>query len=401
MGFLSNIFLTKVEMSTPNLSQIIPEATNAVDGAFSTYKMDLPKNVNIPLVYSTDSKSPCFFGDGHSHPLFIQQSFQISTIQSRCFKFINGSIIAGGMEWVGFKDMDVISKKDILSFELKNDFDNLFKQITSDYIKHSRINIRVTKQSNGEHLFERINPTLVVYAGDKSCYYYSKNKNERSFGIKYEKYVSGCKPGVYMIDFDDLADEFYPYPVASWNSAFISIKNNASIAEFQDANLENSVNPSLIIYKPSKFQNNDEKRKYLSDIRSQKGKGQTGNVMLFSAASKELLPEVQQLEANKNGDLFKSLREITIEDVCQGWGINPILVGLKTPGSLGQTFELEMSIQQANKIVVEPVIKHVEKSLNKLILMANLVGQISINRADIYDLKNMITLKNEDKLKEK
>lgn len=364
----------------------LPPDTIIKGEALSTWRLELPKHSNLPTVWSNKG-SMAVFGEDNLYPNLIEQTLQMSPVHNACYQFINGSVIGGGYEFINYNELPIKDRTEIKTFESRNKLKKLVKMITKDYLIHRRINLLVIKDNKGVITFERINPSRVRYNKAKDTFYVSEDYTMMSANKVYKRYHTGCEPNTYMIEFDDIEDSYAPYAMPNWASAMTSIKLNAKIDDFQDANCENSINPSLVVLKPQLFETQEERAKYIGDLRKQKGVDQTGNILLFSAPNKEQLPEITQLEANKNGDLFVGLRESTIENICFGWGINPVLIGQKTPGSLGVTHELDIAMKKAKVTVINPAKEHIEETLNMMLELSNISNTLIINNFDIYDFK--------------
>lgn len=361
--------------------------------ALNAHNYIIPQNVNKPVTtyhlnYGVDDPIPFDYGytNGFGFPIIIEQSLiESSPAHTQCIRMKINTTIGKGYEFTKLETIK--SKSDSKVFEIRNDFQTLLKLITRDLMLHSRIILKVYK--NGDNIkFERVGPDKVMYNIDKTRYFYSRDYSLSQIPeIEFKRYEEGVDDGVYMIDYDYniFTTKFDPYPAPEWISGFQHISINSQIPNFHLANMKNSINPHIIIKRPMEFSDYNQKMRYMRELGNQKGSDNTSNTWLFSANSKEDLPEIEQLEANKNGDLFKELRESSIDDICIAHGINPILIGIKVPGSLGQGSELELAYSVFYNTLVEPMRNHLEYVVDDLIKKSkfNFKFKLNINKINI------------------
>lgn len=375
-----------------NKSTKTPENTvENTQQTFSGWRFNLPRDPNLPIVYNSyrrDSLIPFGFdGTTMGFPLSVEQSiYESAPAHSACIKLAVNSAISMGYEFVDYESLPAKDKIAIQTFKVSTNLSKFIKEITTDYRLHNRINIMVIK-SNNSLTFKRISPAKIGYNYDKTKYFFSNDYASTSFTSVYDKYDITKPDGVYMLDFDGMVDKYDPYPAPEWLSGFKHIKINAAIPDFHDANMVNSINPSMVIKVPKEFKG-DEKQKWFKELFKQKGVKETGNVMVFSGAQKDLLPEVQQLSANDNDKLFKELRESTIDDICMAHNVNPVLIGVKTPGSLGANQESELAWKIFNDLVVTDLRNHIEESINTLLMYSGITVPFKINKNEWMTFSN-------------
>lgn len=343
--------------------------------SFSGWRYDLPNNANLPVVLNQTQRSGMipfgYTGSDMLFPQLIEQSiYESSPSHPACIKFAVQTVIGAGYEFVGYDNLSIKEKDKIIKFEKANNLKKLLKEITTDFRLYNRINIKVTKHNNGTIKFERVSPARIGYNLDKSKFYYSRDFGSAGSSVIYDKYINGCEPGIYMLEFDGSVDKYEPYPAPEWVSGFKHININAKIPSFHEANMANSINPNLVILKPNTFKDITEKRNWFKDLFNQKGVQKTAGTLVFSANGKEQLPEIQQLVANPNDKLFKELRESSIDDICMAHNINPVLIGVSTPGALGANQEALLAYDVFYSIVATGMIEHIEDTIEQLLYIS-------------------------------
>lgn len=339
----------------------------------SGWRYKIPKNANLPIVDS-GLKSGfiplSYSGEGSGQqfllPQLIEQAYYMSNVHKSCIKLKVSSVVGAGYYFDGFDENNIKDKIKITEFEkvsFEGGFKNFVRSITKDYFQHNRICVRVKCIGKGLRIYERVTPAMVGYNKEKSLYYYSEDFNTRGVTNVYPKFT-GQREGVYMITFDGEVDKYAPYAVPDWLSAFPNININSQIPEFHEANMENSIGVNLVIRRPKEFVSRKEKEMYYDTLRSNKGVRGTGNFLVLTGNGMEEVAEVQQLSANQNDKLFHQLRSNTIDDICMAHGVNPVNIGVRTPGSLGANQEAEFAYNLFYSVEVVPAIEHIEECLN-------------------------------------
>lgn len=362
---------------------------NTTSQAFSGWRLETPNYSNLPIinnVYLRDGMIPFgYTGSDMYFPSLIEQSiYEAAPSHHTCIKLAVKSAIGAGYEFSGYDKYTLDDKLKYTTFEKTLRLNKFLKEITKDFRLHNRINLFVTKHTNGKLSFERINPAKIGYNKSKTKFYYSEDFISGVATSVYDRYENGCAPGKYILEFDGTTDKYAPYPAPEWISGFPYIKLNSKIPTFHEGNMENSINVNLVIKKPSLFKDNAERLAWFKELFSRRGADKTGSTLVFSAPSKEQLPEVEQLQANDNGDLFKELRESTINDICMSHGINPILIGISIAGSLGANQEAQFQYEQFYKTEVVDIIEHIEYVINELLTMSNLNGTFTLIENKIF-----------------
>lgn len=350
--------------------------------AFSGYRYEMPKDSPVVINYNNRGTNFVSFGnDGYTHnyPSLIQQSFYENSTHARCINIVCDLAYSGGWQFDEYDELNVLSKKDLKSFEKANNLSNMIKDMIYYYRLHNRINIKVTKSNNGKLSFKVIDPACIAYNFDKSIFTYSIDFINGSQKKEFKVYNEGCAPGEYMIEYDGRADKYYPYPAPKWISAIKSINIGAAIPDFHIANLDNSVNPSLVVKKLTGKETIEERNQFVNQLRKGKGKEKTGHIIYLTYKNPENEPKIEQLQPNKNDELFKELRESSISDICIAHGINEIIIGIQTPGSLGSGREMELHYNLMKLSIVDEIIGHINYVVNDLMLMCNLPANFTLN----------------------
>jgi len=89
-------------------------------------------------------------------------------------------------------------------------------------------------------------------------------------------------------------------------------------------------------------------------IQGSVGSENAGNVAILMAETKEQIPSVQQLSTNGNSELFETLQNQAISNICIGTKVPQILAGIQTEGKLGQSQEILNAIDLFQSNIITP-----------------------------------------------
>lgn len=351
--------------------------------AMSGQTLEIPYKSNLPTVVNWTSQQGLIrlgYGSDMQLPLLIEQSIFMAPSHKSCIKLKVSSAVGAGFEWLLNSDTDLQNKIQRTNFEnivLQGGIKWFIPAITNDFVLHNRICLKVTKSSSFIQ-YERVNPSMVGYNLDRTKFYISKNFEQGGTSQTLEIY-NGQKEGVFMVEYDGNADKYHPYAVPEWLSIMPNIKINSQIPEFHEANMENSVGISLVFRKPTPFENEEQRNEYRQAITRERGVKGTGNFIVLSGMGMENVTEVQQLQPNQNDKLFEQLRNSTIDDICMGHNVNPVLIGVKTPGSLGANQEFDVAYSLFYAVEVVPIVEHIEFVLNDLLKSIGHTSRIKLN----------------------
>ncbi len=112
-----------------------------------------------------------------------------------------------------------------------------------------------------------------------------------------------------------------------------------------------------------------------------KGAANAGKAVAFFANSQDQLPKIESLPTNGNDSLFQEASQLNTEQICFSHTIDPILMGIRTTGSLGNGSDIKQAYIIFEKNVVTDI-RDVDRDLNgkgrKPDVMPDLVDQIRL-----------------------
>jgi hypothetical protein len=160
---------------------------------------------------------------------------------------------------------------------------------------------------------------------------------------------------------------------------------SGELSYFAKSNIQNSVFPSFAMMFPKRPQSEEEKDVLRRTIDKLKGAANAGKAVAFFANSAEQLPKIESLPTNGNDKLFAEASQLNTEQICFSHTIDPILMGVRTTGSLGSGSDIKQAYVIFEKNVVMPLRGMVTDIFNELLHISKLSAEFSINNFQIIN----------------
>ena len=278
--------------------------------------------------------------------------------------------------------------------QLTSQFDSMLNEIAMDYFIHSRVCIEVVWNKDNTKIIrlkrispdkihidkvdEHMEPTSFLYNWDWT--YHTKYQTKKYVAFDAYNKTDACQ--LYMFQVTSPGQKLYAEP--SYQSALNWVVLDGEMSQYHKANILNSINPSILIQYFEKPSTKEEKQQVLYDLnQSFAGARKTGRAMVTFSDGKELAPAVTQMDANKLDKTFLQLTDTIQRQICYAHQLDPQLLGLKTPGSLGNSGELEYAYHIFNSSVIQPAQKDIENIFNKFISINGLGVKMTLNKPNI------------------
>jgi hypothetical protein len=116
-----------------------------------------------------------------------------------------------------------------------------------------------------------------------------------------------------------------------------------------------------------------------------KGAENAGKAVAFFANNKESLPDLVNVPTNSNDELFKGVSELNTEQICFAHTIDPILLGVRTTGSLGSGSDIKQAYVIFEKNTIIPLRETVADVFNQLLKVVGINTQIEITNYQIVN----------------
>ena len=367
-----------------------PQATTEVVEGYQSFSTPFQKvggaNLSLPYVngrYQVAGYIP--FGQDNMFPELLNQLYYTSPLHGAIVDFKTNAIVGGGYTLETAK-MSSEDKLKLYTFEKKMKLNKTSKAIAQQLIVHHRVYFKLCYNDKGElYKIYNVSPEKVRVARDKVTYFLCDDWSARIdvVPIKRAHPTNRDLEQLYVYEIMTLGQEWYSLPqyTSALNFAFLS----GELSYFAKSNIQNSVFPSFAMMFPKRPQSEEEKHMIKNTIDRLKGAQNAGKAVAFFANSAEQLPKIEALPTNNNDKLFHEASALNTEQICFSHTIDPILMGVRTTGSLGGGADIKQAYVVFEKNVVMPLRDQVEEIVNELLHLAKIPGKYMINNFQIIN----------------
>jgi hypothetical protein len=366
-----------------------PQTTQVVEGyqSFSTpFGRVGDANLSLPYVngrYQIAGYIP--FGQDNMFPELLNQLYYTSPLHGAIVDFKTNSVVGGGytLKSEGMTNED---KLKLYTFEKKIKLGKVERAIAQQLTVHHRVYFKLCYNAKRElYKIYNVSPEKVRIARDKQTYFLCDDWSARIDVTSIKKYhpTNSDLEQLYVYEIMTLGQEWYPLPqyTSALNFAFLS----GELSYFAKSNIQNSVFPSFAMMFPKRPQSEEEKSMIKHTIDRLKGAANAGKAVAFFANSADQLPKIESLPTNGNDKLFHEASALNTEQICFAHTIDPILMGVRTTGSLGGGADIKQAYVIFEKNVVMPLRTQVEEIINELLEIAKIPGEYTINNFQIIN----------------
>ena len=367
-----------------------PQATTEVVEGYQSFSTPFQKvggaNLSLPYVngrYQVAGYIP--FGFDNQFPELLNQLYYTSPLHGAIVDFKTNAIVGGGYTLETAK-MSSEDKLKLYTFEKKMKLNKTSKAIAQQLIVHHRVYFKLCYNDKGElYKIYNVSPEKVRVARDKVTYFLCDDWSARIdvVPIKRAHPTNRDLEQLYFYEIMTLGQEWYSLPqyTSALNFAFLS----GELSYFAKSNIQNSVFPSFAMMFPKRPQSEEEKHMIKNTIDRLKGAANAGKAVAFFANNADQLPKIEALPVNNNDKLFHEASALNTEQICFSHTIDPILMGVRTTGSLGGGADIKQAYVVFEKNVVMPLRDQVEEIVNELLQLAKIPGKYMINNFQIIN----------------
>lgn len=333
---------------------------------------DTKYNYSKPYVSTSTNQIYVPFGQDNLYPYVLLDMFATSPFHAAIVEWKTKAILGNGIT-IKVQNESTLERK-IKEGLIENMFDFQFlTRFIQEYLIHGRNCIKII--GTNKKVVEIIPAEKIRNANN----YYKKYDNEYWFNEDWRLRRGDMTPFPAYSKFDTKTKEQIKvyqiltpgvevYSIPSYSSAGNWIWLDGQISLFQKQNIENSINPSAIF----KFYENpgskEEKEKFIQDLQSSFSSARNaGKILTFFSNGKELAPDVEIADANKLDKSFAAVQENIIRNVSYSHSVNPMLMGIQTAGSLGNTEELNTAFKMFDNMYLKSTQGVIESYLNDIL----------------------------------
>ena len=343
-------------------------------------------NLTLPYVNGRNQTNGYVpFGQDNLFPELINQIFYSSPLHGSIVGYKVNAAVGGGFNIVADR-LTPQDKLELYTLERKLNIRKIVPAVTQQLILHNRVyfklcfddKMKLTKIVN-------LSPEKLRINLDRKRYYICDDWSSRIGVQEIKRYTPTCRDyeQLFVYEVECIGQDFYPLPqyTSALNFAFLS----GELSYFAKSNIQNSVFPSFAMMFPKRPQSEEEKNMIRNTIDRLKGAANAGKAVAFFANSQDQLPKIESLPTNGNDSLFQEASQLNTEQICFSHTIDPILMGIRTTGSLGNGSDIKQAYIIFEKNVVMPLREMVSDIFNELLFIAKIDADFTINNYQIIN----------------
>jgi hypothetical protein len=343
-------------------------------------------NLTLPYVNGRNQTNGYIpFGQDNLFPELLNQIYYSSPLHGSIVGYKVNAAVGGGFNIVADR-LTPQDKLELYTLERKLNIKKVVPAVTQQLILHNRVyfklcfddKMKLTKIVN-------LSPEKLRVNLDRKRYYICDDWSSRIGVQEIKRYTPTCRDyeQLFVYEVECIGQDFYPLPqyTSALNFAFLS----GELSYFAKSNIQNSVFPSFAMMFPKRPQSEEEKNMIRNTIDRLKGAANAGKAVAFFANSAEQLPKIESLPTNGNDKLFQEASQLNTEQICFSHTIDPILMGIRTTGSLGNGSDIKQAYIIFEKNVVMPLRDMVADIFNELLFIAKIDADFTINNYQIIN----------------
>ena len=343
-------------------------------------------NLTLPYVNGRNQTNGYIpFGQDNLFPELLNQIFYSSPLHGSIVGYKVNAAVGGGFNIVADR-LTPQDKLELYTLERKLNIKKVVPAVTQQLILHNRIyfklcfdeKMKLTKIVN-------LSPEKLRVNLDRKRYYICDDWASRIGVQEIRRYTPTSRDyeQLFVYEVESIGQDYYPLPTytSALNFAFLS----GELSYFAKSNIQNSVFPSFAMMFPKRPQSEEEKNMLRNTIDRLKGAANAGKAVAFFANSADQLPKIESLPTNGNDSLFQEASQLNTEQICFSHTIDPILMGIRTTGSLGNGSDIKQAYIIFEKNVVMPLRDMVSDIFNELLFIAKIDADFTINNYQIIN----------------
>ena len=343
-------------------------------------------NLTLPYVNGRNQTNGYIpFGQDNLFPELLNQIFYSSPLHGSIVGYKVNAAVGGGFNIVADR-LTPQDRLELYTLERKLNIKKVVPAVTQQLILHNRVyfklcfddKMKLTKIVN-------LSPEKLRVNLDRKRYYICDDWSSRIGVQEIKRYTPTSRDyeQLFVYEVECIGQDFYPLPqyTSALNFAFLS----GELSYFAKSNIQNSVFPSFAMMFPKRPQSEEEKNMIRNTIDRLKGAANAGKAVAFFANSQDQLPKIESLPTNGNDKLFQEASQLNTEQICFSHTIDPILMGIRTTGSLGNGSDIKQAYVIFEKNVVMPLRDQVADIFNELLFIAKIDADFTINNYQIIN----------------
>lgn len=343
-------------------------------------------NLSLPYVNGRHQTSGWIpFGEQNLFPSVLNQLVYSSPLHGSIVDYKTNAVIGGGIELRATTSTPQ-ELLDLYTFEKKSHLKKTVRITTEQLIVHNRVYFKLYFDEKMKLTrMENVSPDKVRRGRDPQDYFICDDWASRIDVRDIKRYhpTSSDRCQLFVYEVECLGQDWYPLP--KYSSALNFAYLSGELSYFAKSNIQNSVFPSFAMMFPKRPQSEEEKNVLRSTMDKMKGAANSGKAVAFFANSQDQLPKIESIPTNQNDKLFQEASGLNTEQICFAHTIDPILMGVRTTGSLGSGSDIKQAYVIFEKNVVMPLRDQVQDIFSEILRIAKVNGEFFINNFQIIN----------------
>ncbi len=372
---------------------LVQQNTKVDDGGYSSFGQTTPKDeflfcpnptqlVKVFGVYMN--------GERNLYPDYLNYLTTKCSLHATILNFKALLCVSNGYD-CDTSALDINSK--VALNQLMLQFDEILDEMADNYWTSSNVylkvlwnkdNSKILKVESVPHEKIRIKDVNKEYQplSYEFCYDWSNvARFPRTEIVKFDQGDQENKEQLYHFQLRSRGQVIYNRP--KYVAGCDWYEQNGLMGEYHTANMTNSINPSGLLEFFKKPSTTDEEFKILQGINNSfAGARKAGRLMAIFNKDVPSAAKYTPLDANKLDKTFIVLSDTIQREICYSHGIDPQILGLKTPGALGNSLSLPEAFKIFNYAQIIPAQKDLEQIVNKFIAINKIPVKIKLKGAD-------------------
>ena len=377
MGFFDRFRTTK---------QQSPEVVEGYQSFSTPFGRIGSGNLSLPYVNGRHQTSGWIpFGEANLFPSVLNQLVYSSPLHGSIVDYKTNAVIGGGIELRATTSTPQ-ELLDLYTFEKKSHLKKTVRITTEQLIVHNRVYFKLYFDEKMKLTrMENVSPDKVRRGQNPNNYFICDDWASRIDVRDIQRYHPTCSDRcqLFVYEVECLGQDWYPLPkyTSALNFAYLS----GELSYFAKSNIQNSVFPSFAMMFPKRPQSEEEKNVLRSTMDKMKGAANSGKAVAFFANSQDQLPKIESIPTNQNDKLFQEASGLNTEQICFAHTIDPILMGVRTTGSLGSGSDIKQAYVIFEKNVVMPLREQVSDIFNEILRIAKVNADFMVNNFQIIN----------------
>jgi len=363
-----------------------PEVVEGYQSFSTPFLKVLGGNLSLPYVngrHQTSGYIP--FGSDNLFPSLLNQIVYSSPLHGSIVDYKTNAVIGGGIE-LRATTATPQELLDLYTFEKKSRLKKTVRITTEQLIVHNRVYFKLYFDDKMKLTrMENVSPDKVRRGRNPQDYFICDDWSSRIDVRDIKRYHPTCtdRCQLFVYEVECLGQEWYPLP--KYSSALNFAYLSGELSYFAKSNIQNSVFPSFAMMFPKRPQSEEEKNVLRSTMEKMRGAANSGKAVAFFSNGQDQMPKIEAIPTNQNDKMFQEASGLNTEQICFAHTIDPILMGVRTTGSLGSGSDIKQAYIIFEKNVVMPLREMITDIFNEILHIAKINADFMVNNFQIIN----------------